>query len=163
MISTEQIDDWLKDHCRQTIHGLVWPWGTVHSSEVSRKIVRTYMALGLEPSETVSIDLVSSLVHRFEVLEHAVAEYDRRARLTTRMDMPDPNHWSSWTSDPGSSHSGAEGRAMAETVREAHGAVDAVRIALCPCVHPATNMLCSEEDRHIGGHVFNRSPEGVQP
>ena len=33
---------------------------------------------------------------------------------------------------------------------------------LCPCVHPATGLLCVNEDRHIGGHLYTRSPVGVQ-
>ena len=85
MISDIQIDDWLKLNTRMTGQGLVWPKGTLYSMDVSRKIVRTYIALGLEPNESVTIDLVSSLVTRLETLEYAMAEGDRRRSSEARM------------------------------------------------------------------------------
>lgn len=69
MITMMQTDDWLREHCRVTDCGLVWPRGTFHTWSTSRKIAHTYLSLGLEPSEAVSIDLVQSLLQRIEGLE----------------------------------------------------------------------------------------------
>lgn len=70
MISNMEVDDWLKAHCRLTNAGLVWPNGTLHSFETSRKIVHTYLSLGLQPSTGhVTIELVQALIHRIEGLE----------------------------------------------------------------------------------------------
>jgi len=69
MISDMQVNDWLKTHTRMTSQGLVWPRGTVYSFADSQKIARTYLALGLEPSETMSIDLMANLLGRLEALE----------------------------------------------------------------------------------------------
>lgn len=83
MISNMQVDEWLRAHTRMTERGLVWPRGTLYSYGMSRKIAHTYLSLGLTPDESVSIDLVQSLVHRLEVLEHALAEFQRRAEAAT--------------------------------------------------------------------------------
>lgn len=69
MISQMQVDDWLKAHTRVVGGFLVWPQGTRYTWTMSRKIARTYLALGLEPSETVTIDLVTMIVDRLEHLE----------------------------------------------------------------------------------------------
>lgn len=67
MISDEQIYGWLSDNCRNVKAGWIWPKGTLHSDDTSFKIVKTYKNLGIEPSETVSIDLVLVLLQRIAV------------------------------------------------------------------------------------------------
>lgn len=124
VFSDDQIDAWLKENCRRSGTAWVWPRGTVYSEEKSRSIVRVHFSLGLEPTELISIEMINHMLRRIENLEKLfsalgpVAHHHPGEVQYVPPGLPDMNHWSAWTSDPGS-HSGAEGRAMTEAVREA--------------------------------------------
>jgi hypothetical protein len=137
MISNEQTDAWLRENCRRSGTSWVWPRGTVYSEAQSRDIVRVHLTLGMGPTEMITVEMISHLVHRIEGLERLftalgpAAHHHPGEPQHVPPGLPDPNHWSSWTAVPGGSHTGAEGRAMAEAVR-AHDACGSCAHVLHP-------------------------------
>lgn len=115
MISTEQIDEWLRDHCRVSGTSWVWPRGTVYSQEQSREIVRVHLALGMEPTEMITVKMISYMLRRIESLERMFSALGAPGAVTPL--LPDPNHWSSWTAPDGAPQ-GSGCAPMRDIVRE---------------------------------------------
>lgn len=87
MISNEQIDDWLRDRCRRSGPSWVWPRGTVYSQKQSAEIVRVHLALGIEPTEVISIDMLSHMLRRIEHLERMFTTLGAPGAVTPVRDM----------------------------------------------------------------------------
>lgn len=72
MITSMDVDDWLRTHTVITPNGLRWPSGYVRSWEESRGLVRAYKELGLEPTDLATSQMIAALVGRLVALEQEV-------------------------------------------------------------------------------------------